>query len=232
MDIVSDQTALPDAPRGNRRFIPDVALVGHTGEAVRFHTDIARDRLVLVNFMSTLTHASNPVSSHLLRTARALGPRLRDDVRMVSVTVDPANDTPESLARFAERLGAPSGWLFLTGAKAATDLLRAALFRHEADPTEAEDEARRQVLSRLWNAFEGDPRNLLCTHPSTLQDCSMGLVRYGNEAADIWGSIPARSPPDQVLSRLSWVQSRPAQNRGLAVKRGGPWPGSVHDGLD
>jgi protein SCO1 len=234
MDIVSDQTEPAAAPRIRRNRIPDVVLVGHTGEVVRFHTDLVRDRLVLVNFMSIATHASNPVSANLVEVARALGPRLRADVRMMSVTVDPANDQPEALARFAQRLGAPSGWLFLTGAKVAIDLLRAALFRHGAELTEAESEGRRQAISRLWNAFEDDPRILFCEHPSALQDCSMGLVRYGNDAADVWGSVPARAPSDQILARLSWVQPKPTRGpnpavtslavTNLAVKRGGPWP--------
>ena len=42
------------------------------------------------------------------------------DARLVSITVDPARDTPEVLARYARRFGAdPQRWLFLTGEKAA-----------------------------------------------------------------------------------------------------------------
>jgi protein SCO1/2 len=41
------------------------------------------------------------------------------DVRLVSMTVDPAYDTPEVLARYAQRFAAhPQRWLFLTGEKA------------------------------------------------------------------------------------------------------------------
>jgi hypothetical protein len=226
MDIVSDQTGASAAPTARRRYIPDVPLVAHTGEAVRFHTDLVRDRLVLVNFMSIATHASNPVSANLVEVARALGPRLGGDVRMMSVTVDPANDQPAALERFAQRLGAPSPWLFLTGGKAAIDLLRGALFRHGTDPAEAESEGRRQTISRLWSAFEDDPRTLFCEHPSSLQDCSMGLVRYGNDAAGVWGSVPGRAPPDQILARLAWVQPTPTRGLDAVVKRGGPWPGA------
>jgi protein SCO1 len=38
-----------------------------------------------------------------------------DDVRFVSITVDPAHDTREVLAEYARRVGADSRWLFLTG---------------------------------------------------------------------------------------------------------------------
>src|SRR5439155_18571091 len=38
------------------------------------------------------------------------------DLRLVSITCDPRNDTPEALVRYADRLQAdPARWLFLTG---------------------------------------------------------------------------------------------------------------------
>jgi protein SCO1 len=40
-----------------------------------------------------------------------------EDVRFVSITVDPVHDTREVLAEYARRAGADSRWLFLTGAK-------------------------------------------------------------------------------------------------------------------
>lgn len=39
------------------------------------------------------------------------------DVRFVSISTDPAKDTPEILRQYAERFGASERWLFLTGAK-------------------------------------------------------------------------------------------------------------------
>ena len=42
----------------------------------------------------------------------------RPDVKLVSLTVDPASDTPAALTRFARQFGADSNrWLFLTGEK-------------------------------------------------------------------------------------------------------------------
>lgn len=43
----------------------------------------------------------------------------RPDIRLVSLTVDPATDTPEVLAKFSKDLGVrPEQWRFLTGPKA------------------------------------------------------------------------------------------------------------------
>ena len=46
-----------------------------------------------------------------------------DDVRLVSVSIDPAKDTPEVLQQYAAKFGADAQWLFLTGEKAAIHAL-------------------------------------------------------------------------------------------------------------
>jgi protein SCO1/2 len=54
-------------------------------------------------------------------TARmaALRREVPADVRFVSLTVDPAHDTPEVLARYARLAGVGPEWLFLTGPRDA-----------------------------------------------------------------------------------------------------------------
>jgi protein SCO1/2 len=57
------------------------------------------------------------VSSHMARLQDALA--TEPDVRLVSITVDPAYDTPEVLTHYAQSFAAqPQRWLFLTGDKA------------------------------------------------------------------------------------------------------------------
>ena len=51
----------------------------------------------------------------------AIGPLLREnpELRIVSISIDPANDTPEVLAGYAKKLAAPEGrWIFLNGPQA------------------------------------------------------------------------------------------------------------------
>jgi hypothetical protein len=223
-----DSSSIPTRADTRRRHIPDVPVTAHTGERLRFYTDLVRDRVVLINFISLADPAASPATANLATVARALGPRLGDEIGIISLAVDPANERPDALARFAAALRAPPGWRFLTGASPVLDVLRAALFRHGAGATEAEDESRRDALRRLRTAFADDPRALLCRHPPALQDCARGLVRYGNDAADIWGSVPARAAPDQILARLDWVRSRPASQPDRPLRRGGPWPVSAH----
>ena len=56
-----------------------------------------------------------------------LGERIGLEVRLISVSVDPANDTPERLHDFAAKFKAGPGWTFVTGNKAEIDALLQAL---------------------------------------------------------------------------------------------------------
>lgn len=61
------------------------------------------------------------MSRNFERIQAALGERLGKDVFLVSITVDPENDTPEKLKAYAERFHARPGWSFLTGKKENVD---------------------------------------------------------------------------------------------------------------
>jgi protein SCO1/2 len=61
------------------------------------------------------------------------------DFRLVSITVDPAHDTPAVLRSYAERYGATERWLFLTGDKRTIYCLAREGFRLAvADPRSTE----------------------------------------------------------------------------------------------
>ncbi len=76
-----------------------------------------RGRPTLLHFVYTTCSTSCPVQVRELGAVRqALPDDVRARVRFVSVTVDPLQDTPASLAAFAQRLGADQpGWHFVTG---------------------------------------------------------------------------------------------------------------------
>jgi protein SCO1/2 len=51
----------------------------------------------------------------------ALGDRVGKDVYLLSISVDPTNDTPARLKEYAARYHAKPGWYFLTGSKQNVD---------------------------------------------------------------------------------------------------------------
>jgi protein SCO1/2 len=70
---------------------------------------------VILQFIFTTCSTVCPIMSAALAAAQdKLGPEL-DRIRMVSITIDPENDTPARLAEYAKRWKARGQWLFLTG---------------------------------------------------------------------------------------------------------------------
>jgi protein SCO1/2 len=109
-------------------YFPNVPLVTHEGEEVRFFDDLIEDKVVAINFIYTSCPDTCPVeTARLLQVADLLGDRLGDDVFIYSMTIDPENDTQPVLQAFADNWGIPEGWKFLTGDAADLALLRTKL---------------------------------------------------------------------------------------------------------
>lgn len=89
----------------------DYACVERSGKATR--TSELRGKFVVVDFIFTNCGGPCPLMSEAMsKLQKAI--EGADDVRLVSFSVDPDRDTPEVLAKYAERYGADKEqWLFL-----------------------------------------------------------------------------------------------------------------------
>jgi len=77
----------------------------------------------LMNFFFASCPGPCPLINTELKKIRTT-PWLRDKVRLVSLTVDPARDTPQRLNEYAKRYAAnPGEWDFITGSEADTRAL-------------------------------------------------------------------------------------------------------------
>jgi protein SCO1/2 len=177
--------------------IPNVVVHSHDDRNALFYNDLVRGKTVIINCMSTRNETDFPVTANLAKVQRLFGNRLGRDLFMYSITVDPEHDTPRVLKAFAEKYQARPGWTFLTGESAVTQLLRSRLF--VSDGVHSHDHDGKQV-----------------------EDCSLALIKYGNEAVGLWGSVPAKSNPASIAMRLSWIESSQAATH--TVTRGGPAP--------
>ncbi len=93
--------------------VPELAMTDQTGAAV--HSADLAGHVLVASFIFTRCPTVCPVTS--LKMKR-LGERLvaEKDVELLSISVDPAHDTPEVLRAYAARYGAdPARWRFLTG---------------------------------------------------------------------------------------------------------------------
>jgi len=95
--------------------IPDVVLMNQNGEEVRFKEIMQSDRPVIVDFIFATCTAICPIlSAGYASLQQKLGSKYQN-VHLVSISLDPENDTPKVMSAYLKRYGAKPGWDFLTG---------------------------------------------------------------------------------------------------------------------
>jgi protein SCO1/2 len=107
---------------------PDVVLVNQRGEPVHVHRDLVQDKIVVMNFIYTrCTSVCPTLGVSFSRLQELEKERLGREVNLISVTIDPENDTPERLLAWGERYHAAPGWTMLGGAPRDVERLLEAL---------------------------------------------------------------------------------------------------------
>ena len=178
LPLSDPQTAVANtASSGGERF-PNVPLITHRGEKVRFYDDVIRgNKINIINMMYTqCPDVCGGTLVNMARVQELLGERMGRDVFMYSISLDPRQDTPKVLAQHAEHLGAGPNWTFLTGNPADIERLRRALNFVDPDPAVDRD---------------------LSAHT--------GMVRAGNDALDRWMSCPGYAPAKQLAQSALWI---------------------------
>jgi protein SCO1/2 len=97
--------------------IPDVTLINQDREKVRFKDFMQYDKPVLVDFIFSTCSTICPVLSvSFVNLQHKLGDE-SGSVRLVSISIDPENDTPRLMKGYLKRYHAKPGWDFLTGSR-------------------------------------------------------------------------------------------------------------------
>lgn len=108
--------AFATGPAGE--YFKDIVLTDQNGHRVRLYEDVIKDRTIVMNSFFASCKGACPI---MTQTYASLQDRFADhlgkDLMLVSITVDPDNDTPPKLAAYARKAKAKPGWLLLTGSK-------------------------------------------------------------------------------------------------------------------
>ncbi len=95
--------------------IPDVELIDQLGTSVSLRTLLNTDQPVALNFIFTTCTTICPVMTATFSQMRRELGDAGDQVRLVSISIDPEYDRPDKLKAYAEQFRAGDGWDFLTG---------------------------------------------------------------------------------------------------------------------
>ena len=164
-------------PQDGVEWFTNVSVVNQDGRTLRFYDDVMKGKILLINFFFTDCDAICPLmTENLARVQELLGARVGNEIRMVSITLQPEHDTPEVLAAYAKTYGAGPGWLFLTGKKDDIELLRHRLGFVDIDPV-----------------VDADPEQ------------HIGTVRIANEPMHRWAMSPALLDPAALVRAVNRV---------------------------
>lgn len=149
---------------------PAVDLIRDDGKSVRLAGELADSRPVVLDFVyTTCTTVCPLLSATFAQLQQKLGAE-RDSVRLISISIDPEEDTPQRLAEFAKRYSAGPTWHYYTGSIAAS-----------------------LAVQRAFNVYRGDK---MSHTPVTLVRAAPGepWVRFDGFASadDLLGELPGR----------------------------------------
>ena len=161
---------LPDSPQMTRPEssatvkLLNTELLNQNGTPLKFADDIVSDRVIVINFIYTDCKTACPISSAIFaKLQNQLGEKLQKEVRMVSLSINPTTDTPESLKTYAAHFNAKPEWVWLTGEKKSVDDLLKGLGVYSADYSNHSPVILvGDPVSGVWTRFDG------LTSPETL----------------------------------------------------------------
>jgi protein SCO1/2 len=99
---------------------PAVTMVRADGKSVLLPSEVDDGRPVLLNFIFTTCSSICPLTSRTLEEfQRKLGPQAAK-LHLMSISIDPEQDTPARLSEYAHKFHAGPAWQYYTGTIAAS----------------------------------------------------------------------------------------------------------------
>lgn len=158
--------------------VPDVQVISQSGEHLRFNSDVVKGRVAVVTGFFTTCTAMCPITQeNLSHLAKLLGNRLGKDVVIISVSVDPVNDTPERMKAWGEKFHIGPGWTLVSGDKGQVETLLKSLGLYVALPQ------RHQSALMIGNQKAGWVRASSWSTPEKLVKVIDGLGPPGRQTA-------------------------------------------------
>lgn len=178
LDGLAKVAAPQTAPRARRSdLFANPPVFNQFGRKYRFKEDFIKDRAVVINTMFTVCRGTCPGTSATLQRLRApLSKLFGKRATILSISIDPNNDTPAVLKEYANDYGAakPAGedacdWHFLTGTPEHIESLRRSLGFYDLDAKVDADITRHAAVLLFGN----DQTDRWATSPSRIRD---GLI--------------------------------------------------------
>ncbi len=136
--------------------VPRVTLVREDGKTVSLPEEMNDGRPVLLNFIFTSCGSTCPLMSQVFaQFQRRLGSEA-NRVHLMSISIDPEEDTPARLAEYAHKFGAGPGWQHYTGTLNASLIAQRAFDVYRGDKmSHAPVTLLRAAPDQPWRRIDG-----------------------------------------------------------------------------
>ena len=120
--------------RGTVRVVlPAVTVQRADGKRVKLAAEVDNIKPTLINFIFTTCTAICPPMTQVFAEFQGKLGAQASGVNMISVSIDPEQDTPARLTAYAQRFGAGPNWTFLTGSTEASVAVQKAFGAYRSD---------------------------------------------------------------------------------------------------
>ena len=144
-------SSTPAKARWGNGYVPNLPVVSQDGRVFQFYEDLIKDKIFVISFFyASCTQICPLATARLSELQDSLGDSVGREIFFYTISVDPENDTPERLKKYAEAMQAGPGWLFLTGLPEDIKVIRDRL----GDRSPVLSEHRNEVL--LGNGRTGE----------------------------------------------------------------------------
>jgi protein SCO1 len=124
-----------DKPKNDLQFLmTDQMVLDQNGKQVNFYADLIKHKTVAINFVFTSCTSSCPLSTAVFRQVQKKPGNQK--LQLITISVDPVNDTPERLLEFSKKFNTKPNWAFITGEKTVISGLLKSLGVYAADINE------------------------------------------------------------------------------------------------
>ncbi|WP_196138407.1 SCO family protein [Aliikangiella sp. G2MR2-5] len=112
----------------SRYKVPDIEVLDQFGNHHRFYSDLVKGKTVVINFIFTQCQMTCPLLGYNFGQLRELlAASAGEEIHLISISIDPTNDTPSRLKAWSDNFGSGKGWTQITGEKVEIDRLVKAL---------------------------------------------------------------------------------------------------------
>lgn len=95
--------------------VPDVDVIRNDGKNLKLIKELDDGRPVMMNFIFASCSAICPMLSHVFMQVQNKLAKDKQNVHLMSISIDPENDTPSVLNDYAKKFKADAQWDFYTG---------------------------------------------------------------------------------------------------------------------